>query len=215
MAEVYLFFLGWGSITKTFKKSIETAPPGKAVTLIHCIELMPHNDPKQLNKNLLKLLEDRGFGRVNIIGHSLGGALALQFAYHHPEKVKHLYLIDSEGIYDEVPFMKMIFKFIQSHTNFFLGDIPLLLMSMLSALRRPIWHAKMSHFAHHIDLQKEAAALKVPVTLLWGEEDGVIPVWQGEKLHSLIPKSKLIILSKMNHDWILKHPEKFWANVVE
>lgn len=73
----------------------------------------------------------------------------------------------------------------------------------------------MSYFAHYIDLQQEARDLKVPMTLLWGEEDKVIPLWQAKKLHSLIRGSKLITLPNISHDRILKYPEKFWANVVK
>lgn len=65
---------------------------------------------------VLDFLEQNKLQKVNLIGHSMGGALALYFAYYHPERVKHLYLIDSEGVYDNVSFVKMTWNFLRSHT---------------------------------------------------------------------------------------------------
>ncbi len=40
--------------------------------------------------------------RANIVGHSLGGGIAMQFAYQFPERVDRLVLVDSGGLGTEV-----------------------------------------------------------------------------------------------------------------
>lgn len=40
--------------------------------------------------------------RVTLVGHSLGGGITLQFAYHWPEVVERLVLVDSGGLGREV-----------------------------------------------------------------------------------------------------------------
>ena len=50
-------------------------------------------------RDLLALL---GFERGTVVGHSLGGGIALQFAYLFPERVERLALISSGGLGQEV-----------------------------------------------------------------------------------------------------------------
>ncbi len=51
---------------------------------------------------LRDLLEHLGHDRVTIVGHSLGGGVALQFAYQYPERCERLVLVSSGGLGREV-----------------------------------------------------------------------------------------------------------------
>jgi pimeloyl-ACP methyl ester carboxylesterase len=51
---------------------------------------------------LRDLLEYLGHERVTIVGHSLGGGVAMQFAYQHPEYCQRLVLVSSGGLGREV-----------------------------------------------------------------------------------------------------------------
>src|SRR5436309_882851 len=48
------------------------------------------------------LLEVLGHPRATIVGHSLGGGIALQFAYQYPERCERLVLVSSGGLGREV-----------------------------------------------------------------------------------------------------------------
>jgi len=50
-------------------------------------------------RDLLALL---GIRRVTVVGHSLGGGIAMQFAYQFPERLERLVLVDSGGLGNEV-----------------------------------------------------------------------------------------------------------------
>ena len=53
--------------------------------------------------NLLRdLLEAIGLERCTLVGHSLGGGVALQFSYQFPERVERLVLVSSGGLGREV-----------------------------------------------------------------------------------------------------------------
>ena len=47
---------------------------------------------------LRDLLDQLGHDRVTVVGHSLGGGIAMTFAYHYPERVDGLVLISSGGL---------------------------------------------------------------------------------------------------------------------
>ncbi|MGH2979826.1 MAG: alpha/beta fold hydrolase [Solirubrobacterales bacterium] len=48
------------------------------------------------------LLIALGVDRATVVGHSLGGGVAMQFAYQFPERVERLVLVSSGGLGDEV-----------------------------------------------------------------------------------------------------------------
>jgi pimeloyl-ACP methyl ester carboxylesterase len=48
------------------------------------------------------LLTALGHGRVTVVGHSLGGGIAMQFAYQFPERCERLVLVSSGGLGREV-----------------------------------------------------------------------------------------------------------------
>ena len=50
-------------------------------------------------RDLLSLL---GIARVTVVGHSLGGGVAMQFAYQYPERCERLVLVSSGGVTREV-----------------------------------------------------------------------------------------------------------------
>lgn len=147
------------------------------------------------------------------MGHSLGGALALEFAYHQPQMVERLFLVDSEGVYGAENIFQLTSNFFRSHTSHVRRKAVENIKAIYRIARKLMLHLRLAHYAHHIDLQKEAREMKVPTTILWGEQDHLTPLWQGQALHQAIPGSKLIILKEMDHDWILHSPELFWENV--
>jgi pimeloyl-ACP methyl ester carboxylesterase len=51
---------------------------------------------------LRDVLEVLGHDRATIVGHSLGGGIAVSFAYHYPERVRRIALISSGGFGPEV-----------------------------------------------------------------------------------------------------------------
>ncbi len=48
------------------------------------------------------LLSVLGLGRATVVGHSLGGGIAMQFAYQFPQSIDRLVLVDSGGLGNEV-----------------------------------------------------------------------------------------------------------------
>jgi pimeloyl-ACP methyl ester carboxylesterase len=48
-------------------------------------------------------------------------------------------------------------------------------------------------------LDTKAAEIRVPVELVWGEEDGVLPLDYGRRLASLLPRARLHPLPRCGH----------------
>lgn len=208
-----VLFWGWSNADTTYKHFVDTAPKGWNIYQVSYAELMPGGKTGLFRDNAMKFLNSHGLDKAYIAGHSLGGALGLEFAYHHPEKVQRLYLVDSEGIYGYQTIFQIFKNVLSSGPNPMNREIEGTWRRLKRMIRNPLTHIRLGYYAHHIDLQHEARGLKVPTTILWGEQDRLTPLWQGQKLHQLIPNSKLIVLAEQGHDWILYSPEEFWNNV--
>lgn len=57
----------------------------------------PHSEEHSyalMANDLLELFDELKFEKANIIGHSMGGKVAMHFAYEHPERISSLVVVD-------------------------------------------------------------------------------------------------------------------------
>ncbi len=57
--------------------------------------------------DLLEFFDEQGINKAHVIGHSMGGKVAMEFAIHHPERLLKLIVVDIsprsyEGTHDEI-----------------------------------------------------------------------------------------------------------------
>ena len=82
----------WGSIAKHFSQhyqviSVDLRNHGRS----------PHSDSQtytEMADDLLEVLDALGVQQVHLLGHSLGGKVAMQFATQYPERVSKLIVVD-------------------------------------------------------------------------------------------------------------------------
>ncbi len=55
--------------------------------------------------------------------------------------------------------------------------------------------------------------LDVPTLLLWGDRDGVIPLWVGRRLERDMPDARLVVLEECGHMAPDERPEAAWEVV--
>jgi len=138
--------------------------------------------------------------RVSIVGHSLGGAVALAFAGSYPQRVERLVLVDSAGLGPEID--RTVLDLMRSEptqenlrtelTHFFVqaGLLQQALVDQLYQQRmQPGAHEALVATAHaafgdgqqRIDLRDTLAGLNIPLLVVWGDADAVIPVAHAQE----------------------------------
>lgn len=148
---------------------------------------------------------------VDLAGWSMGGGIAQHVAARHPERVRKLILFDSAGIYEMPNWDVRLFT---PQTPADLDKLDALLMPKppkiptfiaQDILRRSRQNAWVIHRAIDTMLtgndatDKLLPGLKMPVLLIWGEDDLVTPLSQGQEMSELIPQSQLEFFPGCGH----------------
>lgn len=213
MTKIFVLFWGWTKDDDSHRSFINTASSDYQFYVINYEQFVPTGDLNLLSDKIAIYFENNNIQKANIIGHSLGGALALLFAKKYPQKVKQLYLLDSSGIYGNENIFQLIKNFFITHNLHGKRKAKEHLKLFYRILKNPFFYPKLAKFGYLANLEREAKSIKIPTTLIWAENDHINPLWQGKKLNHLIKNSKLVVLKNEDHDWVITAPEKFWQNV--
>lgn len=170
-------------------------------------------------EHLVGLLDALGLDRVAVVGNSFGGALALNVAASHPDRVSRLVLMGSVGVPFEITEgLDKVWGFEPSLENMvdlmgvFAYDRSLLTEDLaklrLEAATRPgVQEAFASMFPAPRQRSVEAMTvpdeyireLTQPTLLIHGRDDEVIPLSTSMRLHELIEQSELHVFGQCGH----------------
>ncbi len=176
-----------------------------------------------------------GCHNAHLCGNSMGGAIALDFAWRFPERVKRLILVDPAGLGPEIGFSPR------------LGSLPL-----IGELLAQPWHWNMRRAWRHLmgdpawvteefvdyvstfrseyvstrpylgvlreyvrfgglkeTLEHLLDGVKMPALLVWGEKDHLFPVIQGERAAKRIPQCTYHVMRGCGHVPFMERPAEF------
>ena len=172
-----------------------------------------------------QFIEDVAGEPVDLIGHSLGGMFAAEFAAICPQWVKRLVLVTPFGLWlDDAP-------------------IPDLFVMSPSQLQRSMWNDPESHVAQAAlsnstngksgpaavvaramnlsaagkflwpipdrGLRKRLPLIKCPTLIITGSSDRLVPTEYGEAFRALIPGARTVVIPAAGHMPMLEQPEFF------
>ena len=143
---------------------------------------------------------------ATVVGSSLGGWVSLYYAWQHPERVERVIGISSSGIY--APLQVPLAPTDREQARRLVAAIrgPHLATPSDEELDEVVKRVAAGPVARLVAglkaedfLEAKAAGIKVPVELIWGEEDGVLPLAYGQRLASLLPQARLHPLPRCGH----------------
>ena len=160
-----------------------------------------------LAASLGALLDARGGKEpVTLVGNSLGGWVSLLYAWGHPERVERVIGVSSSGIFAplQVPLAPQDREQARRLVAAIRGPyVEAPSDAELDAVVRRVSEGPGARLVAGLKaedfLETKAAEIKVPVELIWGEEDGVLPPAYGQKLASLLPNARLHPLPRCGH----------------
>jgi pimeloyl-ACP methyl ester carboxylesterase len=168
----------------------------------------------ELSEFLGKFAASLGLERFHLVGHSLGGGIALNYALKSPNRVKKLVLVSSLCLGREIAFWVRLFS------------LPALVRSLgaitMAIFRGIKWVVKqlnpvgfilpmspaivtvgghITTFRHQsLVLENRLAEISVPTLLVWGEKDPIVPVRQAYAAAKVIPQCQVKVFEKRGHN---------------
>lgn len=229
-----VFLHGWGLTARSYARALPTIAATGARVVAPALPGFGRSAPldgeytfEKLARWVDDLLDHIGVDEpAAIVGHSFGGAVATATAWHHPERVRALVLVNSVGgsvwktggqrgdrQLAERPLWDWGLRLPSEFTGRdYRKVLPVVMRDLVgNALTNPraIWRA--AELARTADLRTELATLAqrgLPVSILWGSEDNVVPEATFLALCDAAGAPGDII-EDAGHSWLLADPEGF------
>jgi len=194
--------------------------------------------PKNYARVLLEVLARHSQGPAIVVGHSMGGAVALRLASEYPATTSKLVLVDAAGILHRTSFVK------HSATD------PMPIENLPGPLKEPVARIKdfgraavervfglpndptralrQSDLAWQFilrnrtnvnaalalvdeDFSTAIYTLRQPTQIIWGEADTIAPVRTAQVLARRIPDVQLKTIPGIGHTPMEMAPDQFWS----
>lgn len=214
-------FDAWTASLKENKRVVRMDLPGFGLT-------GPFPDRKYTMESYMKFvaafLSSRDIKQCILAGNSLGGQIAWNFALRYPEMVQKLILIDASGYPEKSTSVPLAFRVartpllnktltfitprfvIKSSVENVYSDKSKVTSELVDryfdlSLRAGNRQALIDRMQMTIDTNqiRHIKNILQPTLILWGEEDGLIPVESAYRFHRDLPDDSLVILKNSGH----------------
>ncbi len=178
------------------------------------------------------MMDHLGIEQYHVLGHSMGGEVAMHIALNRPDAVQQLILLNSAGLADpqqgrrsRIPafFIEHVFK------NYTLQRIVFNRTVYDSAIASRDHFDRFYFFNKQIPartlvkitqdndsgmLAEQISDISQPTLVIWGRQDEIIPLEQGIRLNSKLQNSQMVVLENCGHLPYLEMPQELFLHVI-
>jgi pimeloyl-ACP methyl ester carboxylesterase len=228
---------GFMSCSEDFSRIIHRLSRNNKVLAVDLIGFGHSDKRNELNyskKNMAavvhKFMKSKGYKKYNVLGHSMGGGVALNLAYFNPENVKSLILVDSVGYIKKRRPVMSIFLIEHFFKSYFLqklfyrfcfykkSNLSENKFNQIFCINSRIPAETLLSFSRNDDsetIEGNARGICCPTLILWGKHDRVTPVESGSRFNRDIAGSRLILFEESGHLPYVEEEEKFISAIEE
>jgi pimeloyl-ACP methyl ester carboxylesterase len=185
-------------------------------------------------------------GPATVVGHSLGGGVAMQFSYQFPGRAERLALVSSGGLGRRVhgflraatlPGSELVIPLLAGRQVLSAGQAVGRALGRAGlklgndALEMARGHASLGDpesraaFVHTLRASVDVTGQRVqgtdrlylaeelPLLIIWGAHDRIIPLDHGRRAHELVPGSRFELFERAGHFPHLDEPVRFTATL--
>jgi pimeloyl-ACP methyl ester carboxylesterase len=185
------------------------------------------------------VLDELGIDRAVLVGHSAGGTIALLTAIRYPERVEALVLEDA-AVYGYIstpewmgPFLRMplmdrfgpltvrsVTLWGEAALRTAWSDPEKITVELISGYKKPLqvenwdralWEVVLA--SHPLRLEERLGEVSVPVVVITGEGDRIVPARSSERLAGELPVAQLVVIPDCGHVPHEECPAEFLESV--
>jgi len=175
---------------------------------------------KSLMKYVSEFIEFKSFERVNLLGNSLGGHVALVYAAKYPEKVESLTLTGSSGLYENsmgqsyprkgnIDYVRERVEYTFYDPKTATDELVNECFAIVNDRKKTLKILSLAKSAIRHNMAEELPNMTMPTCLIWGKQDTITPPEVGEEFNKLMPNSELFWMDKCGHAPMMEKPEEF------
>ncbi|HYP41523.1 MAG TPA: alpha/beta fold hydrolase [Chloroflexia bacterium] len=154
---------------------------------------------------MVAFMDTLGIPIADIMGHSMGGQVAIAAAARHPERFRKLVLVDSAGLPELIGSqwvapLKMLTDSSLRHVRMYPTFIKIGMRARVAREGLRILRLQ--------SIRRELKALSLPTLVLWGSRDRVVPLEHGAFMAKHIPGARLVVVRGAGHMPFYEKPEE-------
>ena len=182
----------------------------------------------QFVKSFLRQIGINDLDKITIIGHSLGGYIAAEYAIENKEQIEKLVLIDSSGMLNRPTSLLEQYLDAAMETDPILRHgkvkktfeglmaepfrlLPIIIDIFISVIEKPgAKHAFESAFRNStttsINTERLEKIKDLPCLIIWGEKDNLIPLDHINRFKQILKDAETIVISDAGHSPFIEKP---------
>ena len=190
-------------------------------------------------ENYLRAIDEVLLARAprsfTLVGHSMGGAIALAYAAAYPQRVRRLIVADAAGVLHQwvyieflgragakrltgmdSPWFDSLIRMIGNPA----GYLPRLGLALeLAEVRQRLLRGEPAAIAavalvEH-DLSRALRSITAPTLVIWGSDDKIAPLRTGQAVAGVIPGARLVVIRGVGHEPQQEAPQRFNAILLD
>ena len=213
-----IFIHGSGGCRESWRYQVQRFPDGDAIDLPGHPEGELRDSVEGYAEWLKGYVDQRGYGAICLVGHSLGTAVAQTYALAYPQAVKGLVLVGGGARLRVHPmYLEMLEQATQDASileEFFAQSYATLDPELTEVLKRRAYENGAAAFLNDMrccnkfDIMERVGELTVPTLALCGSEDVMTPPKYTHYLAEHIPGARAVVIEGGTHMVFAEKPDE-------
>ncbi len=181
-----------------------------------------------LARDFIELMNGLEMHTIDVVGHSLGGLIALEMMTLAPERFNKAFLLDPVGAKGVVFDESMYDAFKQMAENQDVTRAVILSTILNNDKLDPQFKDEITVDAFKavkgigssvleilktVDIREKLKTCRIPTLIVHGQQDKIIALSDSEELVKLLPKAQLEVLANAGHCWNIEDPKAFTEHI--
>ena len=163
-----------------------------------------------------EMVVERKLSPAVLVGHSMGGAIAIEIALGHPEMLEGIVLVGSGARLRVTPLIRDQLSGDYRHAVEIIAELahspksdPRLKRASIQELLEVPPTVTYGDFeaCNHFDRMNEIERISIPTLIICGEDDRLTPVKYSAYMRDRIRNARLVIIPDAGHSVMLEKPE--------